>query len=137
GGARLGTKEEPPLAQVVEIASASPTLGGAQRRGGFGFVAGAGSKGDRGPGFKNRHAPPAERSGVDGDAVRLAGGQAREVQRNCVRRRRSHTGHWRRPDEPGGCESVGRLEGGGGVRLTCGERGVEGRVLFISGWVEW
>ena len=73
------------------------------------------------------------RGGVEGHAVRLAGGQARQIQRHRVCRRGPDAGNWRRPNEPSGREPNCRLEGGRGGTFTQGQCGMQRRVLSLPG----
>ena len=132
----LQKKKNLRLLKMLKSPLTAPAVGHAQRRRGFVPVAGARSEGHRGGGLEDRHPAPAHGDGAEGHAVRLAGGETREIQRHCVCRRRPDAGHRRGPDEPGGCEPDRRLEGGRGGPFAQGQRGLQRRVLPVSGWLD-
>ena len=83
-------------------------------------------------GFENRHAAAADGGGAGGDAVRLARGQAREIERDRLCGGGPDAGHWRGPDEPRGCEPDCGLEGGRGETVAQGQRGLQRRLFPVS-----
>ena len=83
--------------------------------------------------LEDRHAPAANGGGVESHVVRLARGETREVQRDRVCGRGPDAGHWRGPDEPGGCQPDCGVESGRGGPFAKGQRGVQRRVLSVSG----
>ena len=80
-------------------------------------------------GFENRHEAAADGGGVERDAVRLARGEACEVQRHCLCGGGPDAGHRRGPDEPRGCQPHRGLEGGRGETVAQRQRGLQRRVL--------
>ena len=74
----------------------------------------------------------ADGSGIEGDAVRLARGEALEIKRDSLLRRGPDAGHGRGPDEPRGCQPHRGVEGGRGEIVAGRQRGVQRRVFPVS-----
>jgi phosphoribosylaminoimidazolecarboxamide formyltransferase / IMP cyclohydrolase len=106
-----------------------PTLGHSQRGGGFIPVAATRSQVHRRGGPEDRHQTAANGVRTEGDAIRLAGGEAFEVQCDPVLRRRPDIGHRCRPDEPGGFQPHCRLESGRGKASAGWQRRLQ-RCIF-------
>ena len=93
-------------------------------------------KDDNACGFENRDKTPADRSGVECDAVRLARGEAREIERDCLCGIGPHSGRRRRADEPCGRKPHCGLEGGRSRAFARRQRGLQRRVFPVSGWLD-
>ena len=82
--------------------------------------------------FESSHATKADRRGNAGALVRLARGQARQIQRDCLCRPGSNARHWCRPNEPRGREPPCSWEGGRGGFVAPGKRRLQRRLFFLS-----
>ena len=129
----LQKKKNLRLLRILKSPTHGAAVGRAQRRRGFVLVAGARLEGHHGRRLESRDAPAPNGRGVESHAVRLAGGQTRQIQRHRVCRRGPDAGNWRRPNEPGGCEPDCRLEGGRGGTFAQGQCGLQRRVLSVPG----
>ena len=65
-------------------------------------------------------------------ALWLARGEAREIERDCLRGSRSHARHRRRPDVAGRCVAHRGLESGRSRAFAQGQRGGERCLLSVS-----
>ena len=130
---RIAEEEEPAPHPNPEESEHRAAVGPAQRRRGFVLVAGARLEGHHRRRFESRNAATAKRRRVESHAVRLAGGQTREIQRYSVRRRGPDAGNWGRPNEPRGCKPDCHLEGRGGRTFTQGQCGMQRCVLSLPG----
>ena len=125
-------EEKSAAAQIVEIAADGAVLGRAQRGRGFIFVAATRFENDGGGGFENCHQAAADGSGIERDAVRLARGEAREIERDCLCGGGPDAGHRRGADEPRGCQPHRGLEGGRGEAFAQRQRGLQRRLFSVS-----
>ena len=132
----LQKKKNLRLLRTLEIAAHSAAVGCAQCGRGLVLVAGTGFEGHDGGELEDRDAPAANGGGVESHVVRLARGEAREVQRHRVCRRGSDAGRRGGSDEPGGCEPDRSLESGRGGPFAQGQRGLQRRILPVSGWFD-
>ena len=69
-------------------------------------------------GFENRDEAAADGGGIEGDAVWLARGEAREIERDSLCRRGPDARHGRGPDEPRGFQPHRGVEGGRGETVA-------------------